>query len=128
MHIIDVLEAVVQQRRHSDPDKSYVASLHAKGLNAILKKVGEESVETILAATELDRTATAHARADFVGEVCDLWFHVLVALAKLDVPVADVYDELQRRFGTSGLEEKAARSQRAESSPSSDAPGDPNAR
>lgn len=96
------LQKVLQERKTAPADKSYAASLYAKGLDTILKKVGEESVETIIAAKNPDNTA-------LVYEVADLWYHVMVLLASKDIPVTAVTDELARRMGTSGHAEKAAR-------------------
>ena len=99
------LAAVIESRkpgRGGDPDKSYVARLFAKGPDAILKKIGEEATEVVMAAKDGDR-------ARIVGEVADLWFHTLVALAAYDLAPADVLAELERREGLSGLEEFAAR-------------------
>jgi len=96
------LAAVIDARRGGDPDKSYVARLFSKGSDAILKKVGEEATETVMAAKDGDK-------AKIVGEVADLWFHSMLLLAQFDLKPADVLDELQRREGLSGLEEFAAR-------------------
>jgi len=102
--VLKELEAVLQQRKSADADTSYVASLHAKGLNKILEKVGEESVETVLAAKDGDRE-------EIIKETADLWFHTLVMLSHLNVSSEEILDELGRRFGLSGLEEKAARAE-----------------
>jgi phosphoribosyl-ATP pyrophosphohydrolase len=96
------LAEVVAQRRGGDPDKSYVARLFGKGTDAILKKIGEEATETVMAAKDGDRQK-------IVYEVADLWFHCLIALEAFDLKPADVLAELQRREGLSGLEEFAAR-------------------
>jgi len=101
--ILERLEEAIAERRGADASSSYVASLNAKGLDHILKKVGEESTETIIAAKSGDREAIVH-------ETADLWFHCLVMLAWNGVPVADVLAELERREGRPGLEEKASRS------------------
>ena len=93
---------VIESRRGGDPDKSYVARLFAKGLDAILKKVGEEATETVMAAKD-------GQREKIVAEVADLWFHSMVALAAFGLKPADVLRELERREGLSGLEEFAAR-------------------
>lgn len=100
------LAKVLEARKGAEPDSSYVASLYHKGLNKILEKVGEESVETILAAK--DAAASGDAR-ELIGETADLWFHSLVMLAALDQHPQAVLDELDRRFGLSGHAEKAAR-------------------
>lgn len=96
------LAEVVAQRRGGDPDKSYVARLFHKGTDAILKKIGEEATETVMAAKDGDRQK-------IVYEVADLWFHCLLALEAFDLTPGDVLAELQRREGLSGLEEFAAR-------------------
>ena len=103
--ILHQLEAVLEARKGADPESSYVASLYDRGLNRILEKVGEESTEVILAAKD----ATPEHQQDLVSETADLWFHTLVMLAHQNVPVDAVTDELARRFGLSGLEEKAQR-------------------
>ena len=100
--ILERLEALVAARRSADPSTSYVASLNAKGLDAILKKIGEEATEAVIAAKAGKREAVVH-------ETADLWFHCLVMLAWHGVSVAEVLAELERREGRSGLEEKASR-------------------
>ncbi|MGM0631704.1 MAG: phosphoribosyl-ATP diphosphatase [Pseudomonadota bacterium] len=100
------LAETLEQRRSADPDQSYVASLHQKGLNKILEKVGEEAVETILAARDV---AQGEDRQALVNETADLWFHSLVMLSHLDLGPEQVLEELQKRFNISGLAEKAAR-------------------
>ncbi len=104
--VLRELEATLRQRREADPEQSYVASLHHKGLNKILEKVGEEATEVILAAKD---AAAGGDRAELVGEVADLWFHCMVMLSHLDGDSGEVLDCLQQRFGLSGLEEKASR-------------------
>jgi phosphoribosyl-ATP pyrophosphohydrolase len=104
--IIEALTEVLAERRGADPDSSYVASLYARGLNRILEKVGEEATETILAAKDTDPGQRDDA---LIGEVADLWFHCLVMLTHLNQDPGWVLDELARRFGTSGHEEKARR-------------------
>lgn len=96
------LAAVLEARKAADPDSSYVARLYAKGLDAILKKIGEEATETVLAAKDGDP-------AKVVYETADLWFHTLVLLAHQGLGPDAVLAELRRRFGLSGLAEKAAR-------------------
>jgi phosphoribosyl-ATP pyrophosphohydrolase len=96
------LEATIAARRSADPDSSYVARLHAKGLRKIAQKLGEEATETVIAALVEDRAA-------LVGEAADLVFHLMILLGAKDVPLADVLAELERREGTSGIAEKAAR-------------------
>jgi phosphoribosyl-ATP pyrophosphohydrolase len=93
-----------------DPGTSYVARLLHKGPDAFLKKIGEEATETVMAAKDLDHGgATPELSAKLVGEVADLWFHSLIALAHYGLSPADVIAELERREGTSGIEEKALR-------------------
>jgi phosphoribosyl-ATP pyrophosphohydrolase len=100
--ILERLEAVIAERRSADPSSSYVAALNAKGLDAILKKVGEEATEAVIAAKGGKREAIVH-------ETADLWFHCLVMLAWHGVRIADVLAELERREDRSGLDEKASR-------------------
>ena len=111
--ILDRLAAVVESRKPSqggDPEKSYVARLFSKGTDTILKKVGEEATETVLAAKDLAASPTsAEARQALVGELADLWFHCMIALAQHGLQPQQVIDELARREGLSGLEEKALR-------------------
>lgn len=99
---LDKLAEVLEARRSASPDSSYVASLYAAGLDAVLEKVDEEAAETIAAARGGDPSALVH-------ETADLWFHCLVMLAVRDLHPRDVLAELERRFGISGLEEKAGR-------------------
>ena len=107
--ILDQLFEVLEQRRAADPDDSYVSALHHKGLNKILEKVGEEATETLLAAKDAEAGGEEERKA-LVAETADLWFHSLVMLSHLGLDHQDVLDELARRFGISGHEEKAARS------------------
>lgn len=101
--VLDKLAEVLEARKQADADSSYVASLYAKGLDAILKKVGEEATETVIAAKSGDPE-------QLVYETADLWFHTMVLLAHQGLGPQRVLDELERRFGLSGLEEKAGRS------------------
>lgn len=100
--VLERLAEVLEARKGVDADSSYVAGLYAKGLDAILKKIGEEATETVIAAKDGDRKALVH-------ETADLWFHTLVLLAHQGLHPRDVLAELERRFGTSGQAEKAAR-------------------
>jgi len=103
------LAAVIESRlpaRGGDPDKSYVARLLQRGPDAFLKKIGEEATEVVMAAKDADHGGD---RAKLVSEVADLWFHSMVALAHYGFSPADVVAELERREGTSGIEEKALR-------------------
>lgn len=104
--ILQELAQVLEERRHADPSSSYVAQLHAKGLNKILEKVGEEATETLLAAKD---AALSGATTEVIAETADLWFHSLVMLSHLDIKPDQVLDELGRRMGISGLAEKASR-------------------
>jgi phosphoribosyl-ATP pyrophosphohydrolase len=104
--VIKQLAATIAERRQSDPEQSYVASLHSKGLNKILEKVGEEATEVIIAAKDAEQGGPHKA---VVGEVADLWFHNMVMLSHLEIDVSEVIQCLSDRFGTSGLEEKASR-------------------
>jgi phosphoribosyl-ATP pyrophosphohydrolase len=96
------LAGVIEQRKSGDPDKSYVARLFSKGPDAILKKIGEEATEVVMACKDGEREK-------IVGEVADLWFHCMLALNAHGLAPADVLAELERREGLSGLEEFAAR-------------------
>jgi len=100
--ILERLAAVVESRKGADPERSYVARLLAKGPDAILKKIGEEATETVLAAKD-------GAPDRIVAETADLWFHCLVMLAHYGLSPRQVLDELARREGLSGLDEKAGR-------------------
>lgn len=100
--ILDRLAAILESRKSADPDSSYVAKLYAKGTDHMLKKIGEEATEAVLAAKGGDRD-------QIVYETADLWFHTLVMLAANNISPDDVLRELDRRFGLSGLDEKASR-------------------
>ena len=99
------LAEVLEARKQADPESSYVAKLYSKGLDAILKKIGEEATETVMAAKDGDKD-------QIVYEMADLWFHSLVLLAQQGLKPDDVIQELDRRFGVSGLDEKASRGQK----------------
>lgn len=105
--ILNELHQVLEERKSADPDTSYVASLYARGLNKILEKVGEEAVETLLAARDTDAGGDPRA---LISETADLWFHSMVMLAHLGLDPDQVLAELSRRFGLSGHDEKANRS------------------
>ena len=98
------IAAAIEGRKNGDPERSYVARLFARGEDGILKKVGEEATEVILAAKDADRL-------HLVRETADLWFHCLIMLAHYGLGPQDVIAELQRREGISGIDEKAARKQ-----------------
>ena len=103
------LAAVIDGRKGGDPEKSYVSRLFHKGDDAVLKKIGEEATEVVLAAKDVRQGGERRA---LVGEVADLWFHCLVMLSHYDLSPADVIAELERREGLSGIEEKALRKSR----------------
>ena len=100
--ILKKLTETLEARKKDDPSKSYTASLYRDGLEAILKKVNEEAFETIIAARQGDNKELVH-------EVADLWFHTLVLMAHKNLSVEDILNELCRREGTSGIEEKESR-------------------
>ena len=102
--VLNKLSQVLEERKGADPDKSYVARLYSKGLDSILKKVGEEATETVIAAKEGKPEA-------IIYETADLWFHSLVMLKHLGLEPEQVLAELERRFGLSGLEEKRNRNE-----------------
>ena len=104
--ILTRLALVLEERKQSDPETSYVARLYAKGQDAILKKIGEEATETVMAAKDGDPER-------LTAEIADLWFHCLVLLAHRGLGPEQVLTELDRRFGLSGIAEKAARSSRS---------------
>lgn len=106
--VLEQLHEVLEARKTSAPESSYVAGLYDQGLNKILEKIGEEAVETLLAARDLDAGGDRQA---LINETADLWFHSMVMLAHLGESPASVLAELQRRFGLSGLDEKAARTE-----------------
>jgi len=100
--LLERLADVVESRKKGDPDKSYISRLFARGPDAILKKVGEEATEAVMAAKDGDRLR-------IVSETADLWFHCLIMLAQYGLRPSDVLAELSRREGISGIDEKAAR-------------------
>lgn len=104
--VLAKLSEILEQRKQADAGTSYVASLHQKGLNKILEKVGEEAVETIIAAKD---AVVSGDNSDVIYETADLWFHSLVMLSHLGENADAVLQELARRFDISGLDEKASR-------------------
>jgi phosphoribosyl-ATP pyrophosphohydrolase len=102
--ILDRLADLIEARRQADPAESYVASLHARGLDVMLKKLGEEAAETIIAAKNPAQDA-------LIAEMADLWFHAIVVLAARGLHPRDILGELARRFGLSGITEKRQRDQ-----------------
>ena len=101
-YLLSELAETLESRKNAAPEASYVASLYDKGLDEILKKIGEEATEVVIAAKSGEKTAIIH-------ETADLWFHTLVMLAQQGLSPDDILSELARRFGLSGLEEKASR-------------------
>ena len=101
-NVLERLARVIEERKNASPDSSYVANLHAKGIDAVLKKIGEEATELVIAGKGGDAEQVVH-------ETADLWFHTLVLLAAQGLGPEAVLRELERRFGLSGLEEKARR-------------------
>ncbi len=104
--VLSQLGDILEQRKNADSEVSYVASLHEKGLNKILEKVGEEAIEVVIAAKDAQKDGIAN---DLVYETADLWFHTLVMLSHMGERPESVINELARRFDLSGLEEKASR-------------------
>lgn len=104
MDTLSRLEEIIAERRKADPQASYVAQLHARGLPVMARKVGEEAVEMAIAAL-------AGEREELVGEAADLVFHLMVLLSARGIPLEEVLTELDRREGVSGLDEKASRSE-----------------
>ena len=100
--VLSELAKTLESRKNASPDSSYVASLYDKGLDEILKKIGEEATEVVIAAKSGEKAAIIH-------ETADLWFHTLVLLAQQGLSPDDILSELGKRFGLSGLEEKANR-------------------
>ena len=105
---LERIASIIEERKRSDPGKSYVARLLSEGEDAVLKKIGEEATETVLAAKSGDRL-------HLVRETADLWFHCMILLARHGLGPGDVLAELHRREGISGLDEKAARKHQARS-------------
>lgn len=110
VEVLSYLGEMMQQRKAADPDSSYVAKLYHKGLNKILEKVGEESIEAIIAAKDLAVEANQDNKNDLIYETADLWFHTIVMLGHFDLDPQLILNELARRQGLSGLVEKANRS------------------
>lgn len=109
--ILKQLDAVLEARKSESADSSYVASLYDKGIEKILKKVAEEAAETVMAAKDLEHSNSSENQEHLVYEIADLWFHTMVLLASQDLSSNDVITELQRRFGLSGHDEKASRTE-----------------
>ena len=117
MDVVAELSKVLEARKEAPADNSYVASLYSAGLNKMLEKVGEEATEVVLASRDHAQgapapkgdTPAADLEQALIGEVADLWFHTMVLLTYQGVPPGKVLDELARRFGVSGIEEKQSR-------------------
>ena len=107
--VLEQLTATLEQRKNADPEQSYVASLHKRGLNKILEKIGEEATEVILAAKDAEQSGD---RSDLIAETADLWFHSMVMLSHLGGSAEEVTEKLRERFNLSGLAEKASRAGR----------------
>ena len=104
MDTLSRLEQVIAERRSASPETSYVAKLNSEGIGKIAQKLGEEATEAVIAAL-------SGTKSDLIGEAADVIFHLLVLLQAKDIALADVLAELERREGTSGIEEKASRSE-----------------
>ena len=104
--VLEQLTATLELRKNADPEQSYVASLHKKGLNKILEKIGEEATEVILAAKDAEKSGD---RSELIAETADLWFHSMVMLSHLGGSAEEVTEKLRERFNLSGLAEKAGR-------------------
>ena len=109
IEILDYLGQMMAERKAADPDSSYVAKLYEKGLNKILEKIGEESIETIISAKDFKSEPQEDNKNDLIYEVADLWFHSIVMLGYFDLQPQVILNELARRQGLSGLVEKANR-------------------
>ena len=109
IEILDYLGQMMAERKKANPDSSYVAKLYHKGLNKILEKVGEESIESIIAAKDFKAEPKEDNKNDLIYEVADLWFHTIVMLGYFDIEPQIILNELARRQGLSGLVEKANR-------------------
>lgn len=109
LDVLSRLAEVIESRKGGDPDKSYVARLFHKGTDTVLKKVGEEACEAVMAGKDMAAAPSDEHRKALVGEFADLWFHAMVAMAHFGLTPGDVVGELARREGLSGLEEFAAR-------------------
>ncbi len=104
--VLKQLSDTLEQRKSADPEQSYVASLHQKGLNKILEKVGEEATEVILAAKDAEHSGD---RNELIAETADLWFHSMVMLSHLGCSAEEVIEKLRSRLNLSGLDEKSSR-------------------
>jgi phosphoribosyl-ATP pyrophosphohydrolase len=109
--VLRQLTLILEQRKSADPEQSYVASLHQKGLNKILEKVGEEATEVILAAKDAD---SSRDNSELIAETADLWFHCMVMLSHLGTDADEVIEILRQRFDISGLAEKSKRQQKTQ--------------
>lgn len=107
--ILTAIDQILEERKQQSPNESYVASLYDKGLEKILKKVSEESTEVIMAAKDKEHDDSQPNKEHLIYEVADLWFHTMVLLAQQGLTSQDITSELEKRFGLSGLVEKANR-------------------
>lgn len=108
-YIITALRDVLEERKNSSAEESYVASLYSKGVSKIAQKLGEEAVETVIAAMKLDRERSFENKDEFLKESADLLFHWLVLCSQMDIHPDEVFSILEERFGLSGLIEKSSR-------------------
>lgn len=108
LDILKELASTIRKRKTMDPESSYVAQLHKKGLNKMLEKVGEEATEVIIAAKDASDSNTD----SLISEMADLWFHSMIVLSHFNLSHEEILTELEKRFGLSGIEEKASRSER----------------
>ncbi|CDZ16326.1 Phosphoribosyl-ATP pyrophosphatase [Candidatus Johnevansia muelleri] len=111
MNILKKLYFILEERRYAAPEISYVGNLHCKGINKILEKIGEETTELIIAAKDIsiNKKEENKTKVEIIKETADLWFHSLVMLSHFYISHQEVLDELAKRLGISGLEEKASR-------------------
>jgi len=107
--ILTAIDKILEDRKQQTAEQSYVASLYDKGLEKILKKISEESTEVVMAAKDKENNNSLENKEHLIYEVADLWFHTMVLLAHQDLTTQDITKELERRFGLSGLVEKANR-------------------
>ena len=107
--ILEELDKTLILRKSANPEESYTANLFHKGLNKILEKIGEEAIELVIASKNYEQHDQQQQRSEVIYETADLWFHTLIALSHFNISSNDVLTELARRFGQSGIDEKAAR-------------------
>ena len=112
--ILNAIDKILEDRKKETTEKSYVASLYGKGIEAILKKISEEATEVVMAAKDLEQSNNNKTKEHLVYEIADLWFHTQVLLAQQGLNSTNITNELERRFGLSGLAEKANRQKQVE--------------